>query len=117
MAKLVILTLKQWKNYVKFFYVFQLKQFQQKGKDVQPTGIRNAGKNITPKPQLIEDGNSLEQNLVFHSRPVNSDSSKVQSTISVVSVFNCSYLWVLGWYNFFIIFHYSLALEQLWVVN
>jgi len=77
---------------VKFFHVFQLKQFQQKGKDVQPTGIRNSGKNITPKPQIVEDGNSLEQNLVFHSGPVTSERSKVHGTISVDNVFNCTYL-------------------------
>jgi hypothetical protein len=102
---------------VKFFYVFQLKQFQQKGKDVQPTGIRNSGKNISPKPQLVEDGNSLEKNLVFHSGPVSSECSKVHNTISVINVFNCTYLWVLGWCNFFVIFHYRLAVEQVWVVN
>jgi hypothetical protein len=74
---------------VKFFYTFQLKQFQQKGKDVQPTGIRNSGKNITPNPQFVEDGNSFEENLIFHSRPVKSDSSKVQCAVSVFCRF-CS---------------------------
>lgn len=77
---------------MKFFLVFQLKQFQQKSKDVQPTGIRNSGKNITPKPQIVEDENSLEQNLVFHSGPVTSECSKVHSTISVDNIFNCTYL-------------------------
>lgn len=77
---------------MKFFPVFQLKQFQQKGKDVQPTGIRNLGRNITPKPQIVEDGNSLEQNLAFPSGPVTSECSKVHSTISVDNVFNCTYL-------------------------
>jgi hypothetical protein len=77
---------------VKFFHIFQLKQFQQKGKDVQLTGIRNSGKNNTPKPQTVEDGNSLEQNLVFHTGPVTSECSKVHSTVSVDNVFNCTYL-------------------------
>lgn len=77
---------------MKFFPVFQLKQFQQKGKDVQPTGIRNSGKNITHTPQIVEDGISLEQNLAFHSGPVTSECSKVHSTISVDNVFNCTYL-------------------------
>jgi hypothetical protein len=103
--------------YVKFLYVFQLKQFQQKGKDGQPTGIKISGKKIAPKTQLVEDGNSLEQNLVFVSGPMNSECSKVHSTISVVNMFNCIYLWVPRWYNFFIVFHYRLALEQVLIVN
>jgi hypothetical protein len=103
--------------YVKFFYVFQLKQFQQKGKDGPPTGIKISGKKITPEPQLVEDGNSSEQNLVFDSGPMSSEHSKVHSTISVVNMFNCTYLWVPKWYNFFIIFHYRLVLEQVLVGN
>jgi hypothetical protein len=72
------------------FYVFQLKEHQQKGKD--PTGTKTSGRK-TPKPHLEVDGSFLEQNSVFDSGPLNSECSEVQSMVNVVYIFIIAHIY------------------------
>jgi hypothetical protein len=64
---------------VSFFYIFQLKEYQQKSRYSQHTGIKTSGKKSAPKFQL--EAGSLEQNSVFDSGPVSPEHSEVCSTV------------------------------------
>jgi hypothetical protein len=72
--------------YMNNCYIFQLKEYQQKGRDNHPIGIKTSESKITSKPQIEGGGGSLEQDSVFDSGPKNSEHNKVCSTVNVVQM-------------------------------
>jgi hypothetical protein len=103
---------------VYLFYIFHLKEHQQKGKNGHPTGIKISGRKITPKPQLEVDGSSMEKNSVFESGPLNSECSDVHSTVTVVYIFIIAGIYgFLSGIVFFVFFHYRLEFEEWFIAN
>jgi hypothetical protein len=64
-------------------YILQLKEYQQKGRDSHPNGIKTSEKKIIPQPELEEDEGSLEQNSAFDSGLKNLEHSEVCSAVQL----------------------------------
>ncbi|XP_069698649.1 golgin subfamily A member 2 [Periplaneta americana] len=66
----------------------KLKEYQQKSKDIQPSGNRISGKKNISKPQIEAVEGSLKQNSVFDSGPRNADYKETSGSVTSESSTN-----------------------------